>query len=130
MKNSILLIDDDHDIVAGTSLRLRASGYDISTAYDGDAGVAAAIKIHPDVIVMDIRMPKKTGLEALEELKRNDSTRSIPVVMLSASLGDQMAALDGGARFFLKKPYRGADLVQAINAAVDDATSDSQDESP
>jgi CheY-like chemotaxis protein len=121
MKNRVLLVDDDHDIVAGASMRLRAAGYDTSAAYDGETGIATAVETHPDAIVLDIRMPNKTGLETLDELKRNERTRGIPVVMLSASLGDQEAALDGGARFFIKKPYLGSDLVQAINVAVGDS---------
>lgn len=118
MKNRILLVDDDHDIVTGTSIRLSAAGYETSAAYDGDAGIAAAIQTHPDAIVLDIRMPIKTGLETLDELKQNAITKSIPVVMLSASLGDETTSLDHGAKFFLKKPYRGCDLVQAVGAAV------------
>ena len=121
MKNRILLVDDDHDIVAGTSMRLRAAGYETSVAYDGDTGYAAAVKTHPDAIVLDIRMPDKTGIETLDELKENATTRGIPVVMLSASLGDQATSLDHGARFFLRKPYLGSDLVQAVDAAVNDS---------
>lgn len=102
-------------------MRLRAAGYETSSAFDGEAGMKAVVANHPDAIVLDMRMPKKNGLEMLDELKQNIGTRNIPVVMLSASIGDQQAALDGGARFFVKKPFLGTALVAAVDAAICDS---------
>ncbi len=115
---TVLLVDDDPEIVNGAKLRLRAAGYDTVTAHDGEQGVATAIEITPDVIVLDVRMPRKDGLQALQELKQNEATRNIPIIMLSASLVDQQRALDAGARFFLTKPYAGKSLLDAIETAL------------
>jgi DNA-binding response OmpR family regulator len=115
---TVLMVDDDEEIVCAACLRLRAAGFDTLTASDGEAGVAAAIANHPDAILLDVRLPRRGGLSVLSELKRKLETKDIPVVMLSASVVDQQAALDAGARFFLRKPYRGDMLVQAVRTAL------------
>lgn len=114
----VLLIDDDQDIVAGARVRLLAAGYDVASANDGEQGIAAATSVHPDAIVLDVRMPRMNGLAALSRLKSNLDTRHIPVVMLSASLAEQNDALDAGAKFYLRKPYRAQALLAAVHAAV------------
>jgi len=115
---TVLIVDDDREIVRGVSLRLEAAGYRMLTAGDAEAGIATAVANRPDIIVLDVRLPRRNGLSALSDLKRRPQTKQIPVVMLSASVVDQQAALDAGARFFLRKPYRGDVLVQAIRAAL------------
>lgn len=72
----------------------------------------------PDAILLDVRMEPMDGLEALERLQDDETTRPIPVVMLSASLQDKDEALDRGARYFLNKPYRGATLVSTLGAVL------------
>ncbi len=114
----VLLVDDDSDVIRGASLWLRAAGYETIAASDGHEALATAASQCPDAIVLDVRMPVMDGLQALAELKRRDDTRRIPIVMLSASLIDQQQALDGGARFFLSKPYVGKELVSAVSAAI------------
>lgn len=116
---SVLLIDDDCEIVEGASCRLRAKGYRTISAPDGQQGIEAARESQPDAIVLDVRMPRMDGLAALENLRHDERTQNIPIVMLSASLVDQQAALDAGARFFLTKPYEGRDLVTAVESAID-----------
>ncbi len=116
----ILLVDDDRDIVRGVSIRLRAAGFDITSAYDGMTGVAAAESTQPDAIVLDIRMPGMDGLSALARLRERDSTRHIPVLILTANVAETVRnkALNLGARFFLEKPCVSTDLVNAIRAAI------------
>ena len=115
---TVLMVDDDREIVRCACLRLQSAGYRMTTAGDAEAGIAAALANHPDVILLDVRLPRRDGLSALSELKRRPETKHIPVVMLSASIVDQQAALDAGARFFLRKPYRGDMLVQAVRTAL------------
>ena len=119
-RRKILVIDDDHDVVLGTSLRLRSAGYETVAAYDGEEGIAAAIDLCPDAIVLDVRMPRLDGLSALERLRRYAGTRDIPVVIVSASLVDRHAALDSGARYFLPKPYHAKSLLTALASAIDE----------
>ena len=115
---TVLMVDDDHDIMRGACLRLRAAGYRTLEATDGESGIAAAVANRPDLILLDVRMPHKDGLAALSDLKRRSDTKHIPVVMLSASIVDQQASLDAGAKFFIRKPYSGATLVQAVRTAI------------
>ena len=114
----VLLVDDDPDIIQAASLRLQLAGYGIVTANDGERGVAMAAQSQPDVILLDVRMPRMDGFAALAELKERSDTKDIPVVMLSASVSDQQAALDAGARFFLRKPYRGEQLLRTVETVI------------
>jgi DNA-binding response OmpR family regulator len=115
---TVLVVDDDEEIVRAACLRLRAAGYKALEATDGQAGMAAAVADRPDLILLDVRMPKKDGLAVLAELKHRSDTKHIPVVILSASVVDQEAGLDAGARFFIRKPYSGATLMQAVRTAL------------
>jgi len=118
----VLLVDDDRDVVQGSKLRLTAAGYDTLAAYDGEEGVEMASRRHPDAIVLDVRMPHRDGLSALADLRSQPETKDIPVVMLSASLRDQRSALEAGARFFVRKPYNGENLIEAVNKAIHEST--------
>ena len=118
----VLLIDDDHEIRVGARLRLRAAGFDTIEACDGEQGVASAIENRPDAIVLDVRMSRMDGLTALNRLRECEDTKEIPVVMLSASPVDQKASLDGGARFFIRKPYLAQNLISAVKAAVNETS--------
>jgi CheY-like chemotaxis protein len=121
---TVLVVDDDREIVTATTLRLRVAGYRTLTACDGESGVALAAECHPDVILLDVRMPRKDGLTALAEIKHRGDTADIPVVMFSASVVDQEAALVAGARFFLRKPYDGDTLVRTLAAALERPSED------
>ena len=125
----ILIVDDDLDIRVGTGLRLQAAGYHPLMAANGEEGVASAVLNHPDAIVLDIRMPKLDGFGALTRLKNLAETKDIPVVMLSASLGDRSASLEAGARFFLDKPYPGKALLAAVETAIAESSSSESGES-
>jgi CheY-like chemotaxis protein len=114
----VLVVDDDRDVVQGLSIRLKAQGYDVITAYDGAAGVSAANDRHPDAIVMDIRMPGMDGVAAVGELKRNPKTQHTPVVMLSASVRDQQRALEMGVSYFIPKPYTASAVMSAIESSM------------
>ena len=128
MTHKILVVDDDREITDGASMRLHAAGYDTLAAHDGAQGVATAIETKPDAIVLDVRMPNRDGLQALEDLRKNEKTCNIPIVVLSASLVDQQAALDAGARFFLTKPYLGKNLLAAVDAALNESSNGTENQ--
>ena len=117
-RKKVLIVDDDSQIVEGTKLRLIHAGYDTCTANDGDVGVEVAQAEHPDIVLMDVSMPRLNGLDALARLRADRRTVHIPVVMVSASMPDQQTALDAGARFFVKKPYSSQDLLIAVERAL------------
>ena len=117
-EKTVLIVEDEPLIARIIDLRLCNDGYHTLIANDGIEGVALAILNQPDVIVMDVRMPGKDGITSITELRENCVTQEIPVVVLSASLVDQAAALDAGARFFLTKPFQHKTLLAAVNTAL------------
>jgi CheY-like chemotaxis protein len=117
----VLLVDDDCDTVQSLGFRLRAAGYDVVTAGDGKQGVARALSDHPDVIILDVRMPVQDGVAALGELKQREDTRQIPVIMLSASVGDQHRTRELGARYFIQKPYDAQAVMSAVQLSLQEA---------
>ncbi|MCG8406920.1 MAG: response regulator [Phycisphaerales bacterium] len=115
-KPKVLIVDDDNEIVRGASIRLRAAGYDVIAAHDGEAGYNAALQHHPDAIILDLRMPVMDGWTMLATLHKHEETKAIPAVVLSANVVDREGgkAMDLGASCFLEKPYEAKRLVKAI----------------
>ena len=83
-KRYILVVDDDPDLVETISMMLESKGYEVGKAYDGMEGEEAIKKRRPDLIILDIMMPRKDGYVLCAELKANEETRDIPVVLLTA----------------------------------------------
>lgn len=79
----VLLIEDDVAICEMYSMKLTFDGYSVTTASDGDEGIAKAKEVRPDIIFLDVRMPKKDGFEVLAALRADPATSHIPVVVLS-----------------------------------------------
>ena len=125
-KPLILLVDDDREIILGLSLRMRAANYEIAIARDGKEGLASARENRPDAIILDVRMPVMDGLTMLGELRANEATAAIPVVVLSANIASsaKARALELGARYFIQKPYESSTLIQAVRSALGPETSD------
>ncbi|QDS98306.1 response regulator [Adhaeretor mobilis] len=116
---TVLVVDDNEDVSRCLSLRLEAAGYEVTAAYDGEAGYNAAVANRPDAVVLDVCMPKKDGLTVLRELRQNPLTKNTPIVMLSASIRDQHGALESGANFFVQKPYESHEVLSAIKSSMD-----------
>lgn len=98
----ILVVDDEEDIVCGLTLRLHAAGYQTIKANNGTDALNCVGQTRPDAILLDVRMPGMDGLTMLKRLQACDSTRELPVVMLSASLCDQRHASRGRTFFSLQ----------------------------
>jgi signal transduction histidine kinase len=116
--STVLVIDDDREVRQCLSVRLASAGFRVESACDGEEGIAAAHARPPDVIVLDVRMPKMDGLTALRELRACPATKHTPIIMLSASIQDQQIALRAGASFFVRKPYEAAEVLSAIKSAI------------
>ena len=87
MKKNILLVDDDPLIIRMYQNRLSNDGYTVRTASNGEEALIQVIKEKPDLILLDIMMPKMNGVETLKALKREEKTKDIPVIILT-NLGD------------------------------------------
>ena len=80
---NVLLIEDDRDTLEMYKLKLEKDGYKVHVAMDGEEGVRRATELTPDIVFLDIRLPKKDGFTVLEELRNQEGTADIPVIILS-----------------------------------------------
>ena len=112
----MLIADDDPDIRALLALNLELCGYTVEVAEDGGEAGPMARKVHPDLIVLDVMMPVSDGFDILKELKDDEATRDIPVVMLSARASDNdvWAGWQAGATYYMTKPFDPEHLIQFI----------------
>lgn len=112
----ILVVDDEPHIVRLVSFALERRGHEVHAAGDGVEGVAMAVELTPDLVLMDVMMPVITGLEAVQRLKADERTRSIPVVMLSAKSQtyEREAGLEAGALKYICKPFTPSDLANVV----------------
>ena len=85
MGGNILLVDDDPNVVEILSESLRGKGYDVESASDGDEAIAKYDSFQPDLVVLDVVLPKKDGFEVCDEIRARDIHRDVPVIMISAN---------------------------------------------
>jgi DNA-binding response OmpR family regulator len=117
----VLVADDEEDIRALVAFRLRRAGYDVITAADGAEALTLATARLPDLIVLDMMMPKATGLEVTRSLREQDSTRDIPVILLTARAqeADVASGFEAGADDYVKKPFSPMDLQLRVQALLE-----------
>jgi DNA-binding response OmpR family regulator len=116
MPKKILVVDDETELLKALSIRLNTSGYEVITASDGQEGLEKAKSLNPDLIVLDILMPKMDGYEVCRMLKFDEKYKSIPVIMLTAKAQDIDKAMGKkvGADDYITKPFETQDLVDKI----------------
>ena len=117
-RKHVCIVDDDPDILAMYRIRFEQEGYEVSVARDGEAGLALVRSARPDMIVLDIHMPKMDGVSVLSELNRDPELADIPVIILSNNNSDQMFQKIsdlGAARYYIVKtlttPQKVVDIV-------------------
>jgi signal transduction histidine kinase/ActR/RegA family two-component response regulator len=116
-KSSILVIDDDRSSLELLHRYLSRAGYEVIQAADGEEGLVLAEKLQPAGILLDLQLPKKTGLAVLEQLKASPELQSIPIVIISVS-DQQRAALERGAAICLAKPIDRELLLETLEQLV------------
>ena len=116
-RKGILIIDDERSFTELVRMNLEMSGkFQVAVANDGRDGIAMAKDLKPDVILLDVMMPKMDGFEVLNALKKNPKTLSIPVIMLSAKSDDasKIAASSLYSQYYVTKPIDADELVAKI----------------
>ncbi len=116
----ILVVDDERSTVDALRISLESDNYDVVEAYTGFRAIEKARTEIPDLILLDIILPDMTGYEACNRLKKDPSTRSIPIVMLTGMNGanDKMVGMDLGADDYITKPFDLNDLKARIRIVL------------
>ena len=117
MDARILLVEDDPSIREVTAIGLRAAGFEVDTAADGAAGLERWRQAGPDLVLLDVMLPRLDGLEVCREIRREST---VPIVMLTArgDTIDVVVGLEAGADDYVKKPFEMPELVARIRAAL------------
>jgi DNA-binding response OmpR family regulator len=116
----ILIVDDEPNIVISLEYLMKKEGFDVAVATDGDAALALAASFRPDLVLLDVMMPKKSGFEVCELLRADPAYADLKVVMLTAKGRDSEIAKGTGlgADAYITKPFSTKDLVVRVKALL------------
>jgi CheY-like chemotaxis protein len=117
----ILIVDDDEMIRMMYQKIFVFNNFEAEIAADGEEGLQKALEVKPDLILLDVMMPKMTGLQTLEKLKSNDQTKPIPVVMLTSLNGQQdaeMALSKGAVKYIVKSEYEPKEVASMVKEVL------------
>lgn len=119
MAITILTVDDEDDVRRLVATKLTKAGYDVHQAADGEEGVAVAQQVKPDLVIMDVNMPRMDGFAAAEAIRRG--VKPSPIIIMLTAEGDQSniaKGLTGGAEDYIVKPFAPRDLLSRVNVAL------------
>jgi diguanylate cyclase (GGDEF)-like protein len=116
----ILIADDDEDIVRFVEVNLRLEGFEVATAVDGEQALQGAFDLLPDLVLLDVMMPKVDGFEVCQRLRSDSRTKNISVIMLTAKSlsADKVVGLTAGADDYMIKPFDPIELVARVKSAL------------
>ncbi len=114
----VLVVEDDPSIAIGLRINLESEGYEVHVAEDGERGLELARSVAPDLIVLDVMLPRRNGLEVLHDLRSEG--RTVPIIILSAKSAemDKVAGLELGAEDYVAKPFSLAELLARVRGAL------------
>ncbi len=120
MGKRILLVEDEKNIILGVRTCLDAVGYEVEVAENGELALEAVQRRKPDLILLDLVMPKFDGFEVLDSLKSDPETREIPVIVLTAKAGEEerQRAMELGAEAYMTKPFRPQELWDVLKKLI------------
>ena len=116
----VLVVDDEPDVVGILSYNLKKEKYVVFQAYNGKQCLESAMLNHPDIIIMDIRMPEMSGIETCRAIRQNEKLKDIPILFLTADSDEYttMSAMEAGGDHFITKPIRPALLIGMIKELI------------
>jgi DNA-binding response OmpR family regulator len=118
----VLVADDEEDILVLVSFRLDRAGCAVVTAADGKEALELILDRHPDLAVLDVRMPRMSGIEVLRQVRADPTVGQTPVILLSAGVQEDSISqgLEAGANEYMKKPFSPDELAARVEALVRD----------
>jgi len=120
MARKVLIADDEQNIVISLEFLLKREGFEVLVAADGEAALQMVAEHHPDLVLLDVMMPKRNGYEVCQRMRERPDWRGIKIIMLSAK-GRDVEVSKGvslGADLYVTKPFSNAELVAQINALL------------
>ncbi len=116
----ILIIEDDRDIVELVRYNLANEGFQVNAALDGNAGLTSLKKTPPDLLLLDLMLPKMSGLDICREVRKDDSLNRLPILMLTArgDEADRVVGLEMGADDYVTKPFSPRELIARVKALL------------
>jgi DNA-binding response OmpR family regulator len=116
----VLIADDDEDIRSLVAFRLERAGYDVVAARDGEEALQLALERAPDLAVLDVMMPKLSGLDVTRRLRTEEATSKMPVILLTARVRDADVAggYEAGADDYIRKPFSAHELGARVGAIL------------
>ena len=119
-QRQVLVVDDEPDVLLLCRVNLEFEGYEVATAPDGQAGLEACRELRPDVVLLDVMMPRMDGWQTLEAIKADPELAHIPVVMLTAKVQDedQIRGWSEGAAEYITKPFSPLSLSKVIATVI------------
>lgn len=121
MTKRILLVDDEKDLVETLTYRLEANNYEVIPAYDGQEGLNKAKSEKPDLIILDLMLPKMNGYEVCQLLKFDEKYKHIPIIMFTARTqeSDKKTGLEVGTNAYITKPFEAQVLLSKIKELLE-----------
>lgn len=112
----ILIVEDEEGLLKFESILMRSHGYEVTEVSDGNAALECMERVKPDLVLLDIMIPGIDGIEVCRQIKSSESTRHIPVIMLTAkrSRDDMVKSQQVGADWYITKPFKSAMLIEAV----------------
>jgi CheY-like chemotaxis protein len=120
-RKKILLVDDSSTVIMMEKMMLASGGYDIVVARDGEEGVAKAATELPDLILLDVVMPKMDGIEACRRIRANPATQDIPIIMVTtrSEAGNVETSYRNGCNDYVNKPLNNAELLAKVRSFLE-----------
>ena len=116
----VLIIEDDRDIVELVRYNLANEGFQVNAAFDGTSGLSSLKKTPPDLLLLDLMLPKMSGLDICREIRKDESLNRLPVLMLTArgDEADRVVGLEMGADDYVTKPFSPRELIARVKALL------------
>jgi DNA-binding response OmpR family regulator len=116
IKKKILIVEDEETLLQLQTMLLTMKGYEVEGVMDGQAALEMVATMNPDLILLDIMLPKIDGFEVCRQVKANEATRHIPVIMVTAkkSKEDRVMGEQAGADMYITKPYKSSIVIETI----------------